>query len=74
MLNLRGFGGLEICPTCHAPKDELHDCAKARWPLRTGPETEAILKLAEELGGGEGEALLKKNGLRPVKVHFVLRY
>ena len=27
MAAIRGFGGLEPCPTCHAPHDQLHDCS-----------------------------------------------
>ena len=68
MGNIRGFGGLEPCPICHVPKDELHDCGKARWPLRTGVESQKIIDQARKLKGAKGEALLKKNGLRPIDV------
>lgn len=66
MGNNRGVGCKEPCPTCHAPDDELHDCGEARWPLRTGIESQEIINQAQKLSATEGEALLKKNGLRPI--------
>jgi hypothetical protein len=68
MSNTRGFRGLQPCPICHVPKDELHDCGKARWPLRTGIGTEKIFKDARKLGPAKGEELLKENGLRLIDV------
>jgi hypothetical protein len=64
----RGIGCKQPCPTCHAPDNELHDCGKARWPLRTGIETQGIIDHALQLSATEGEALLKANGLRPIEV------
>ena len=72
MAGIRGFGGLEPCPTCHVPHDELHDCGRARWPLRTGVETQATLELARKLKAGPAEKLLKKNGLRLIDVCSIL--
>ena len=68
MSNTRGFRGLQPCPVCHVPKNELHDCGKARWPLRTGIGTQKILEDAQKLGAVRGEELLKQNGLRLVNV------
>jgi hypothetical protein len=68
MGNNRGVGCLEPCPTCHVPKDELHDCGKARWLLRTGIESQAIVDQARKLPATKAEELLKKNGLRPIDV------
>ena len=68
MAGIRGIGGLEPCPTCHVPHDELHDCSRARWPLRTGLETQKIVQHARKLKAGPAEKLLKANGLRPIDV------
>ena len=68
MSNTRGFGSLQPCPVCHVPKDELHDCGKARWPLRTGIGTQKIFEDARKLGLVKGEELLKINGLRLIDV------
>ena len=68
MSNTRGFGGLQPCPVCHVPKDELHDCGKDRWPLRTGIGTQKIFEDARKLGLVKGEELLKINGLRLIDV------
>ena len=46
----------------------MHDCRKARWPLRTGIGTQKILEDARKLGAVKGEALLKQNGLRLIDV------
>jgi len=69
MANIRGFGGLQPCPICHVPKDELHDCGKARWPLQSGIGTQKILENARKLGAIKGEELLKQNGLRLIDVY-----
>jgi hypothetical protein len=68
MANTRGYKGLQPCPICHVPKDEMHDCGKARWPLRTGVETQKIIADARRLGKVKGEELLKQNGLRLIDV------
>lgn len=68
MSNTRGFRGLQPCPICHVPKDELHDCGNARWPLRTGIGTQKIFEDARKLGPAKGEELLKENGLRLIDV------
>jgi len=68
MGNNRGVGCKKLCPTCHVPEDELHDCGEAWWPLRTGTKTQQIIDQSWELTATEGEALLKKNGLRPIDV------
>ena len=68
MGNICGVGSLEPCPICHVPKDKLHDCGKAQWPLRTGIETQRIIEQARKLRSGDAEELLKKNGLRPIDV------
>jgi len=60
MAGIRGYGCLEPCPTCHVPHDEQHDCGKARWPFRTGVETQKTLESAQELSAGGAEELLKK--------------
>ena len=72
MGNNCGIGALEPCPVCHVPKDQLCDCAKARWPMRTGIETQDIIDQARKLTAAKGEELLKKNGLRPIDVCFNL--
>ena len=63
----RGFMGLQPCPVCHVPKDELHDCGKS-WPLRTGLEMQNIIAKSKALTAAAGEQLLKSNGLRPIDV------
>jgi hypothetical protein len=63
----RGFMGLQPCPVCHVPKNELHDCGKS-WPLRTGLETQNIIAESKALTAAAGEQLLKSNGLRPIDV------
>jgi hypothetical protein len=68
----RGIGCKEPCPVCHVPDNELHDCGKARWPLRTGIETQEIIDSARQLSATDGEALLKANGLRPIEACFNL--
>jgi hypothetical protein len=63
----RGYMGLQPCPVCHVPEDQLHDCVKS-WPRRTGPETQKIIADAKALNATQGEDLLKANGIRPVDV------
>jgi hypothetical protein len=65
----RGFMGLQPCPVCHVPKDQLHDCAKS-WPCRTGLETQKLVAEARKLNAAQGEEILKANGIRPVDVSF----
>ena len=62
-----GFMGLQPCPVCHVPKDQLHDCAKS-WPLRTGRETQKLITDAQALNAAQGEEILKAYGIRPVDV------
>ena len=62
-----GFMGLQPCPVCHVPKDQLHDCAKS-WPRRTGLETQKLIADARALNAAQGEEILKANGIRPVDV------
>jgi hypothetical protein len=68
MAGIHGFGGLEPCPICHVPHNELCDCASARWPLRTGHETLNIVEQARKLKAADAEDLLKRNGLRLINV------
>jgi hypothetical protein len=63
-----GVGCKQPCPVCHVPDVELHDCRKARWPLRTGIEIQGIIDQAHQLSATEGEELLKANGLRPIEL------
>ena len=63
----RGFMGLQPCPVCHVPKNELHDFGKS-WPLRTGLETQKIIAESKALPAAAGEQLLKSNGLRSIDV------
>jgi len=63
----RGFLGLQPCPICHVPKDQLHDCTKS-WPRRTGSETQKLVADARALNATQGEELLKVNGIRLVDV------
>ena len=65
----RGFLGLQPCPVCHAPKDQLHDCANC-WPYRTGLETQKLIADARALNAKRGEEILKANGIRPVDVSY----
>ena len=67
----RGFMGLQPCPVCHVPKDQLHDFGKS-WALRNGLETQKIVAQSKTLGETEGEQLLKSNSLRPINVHQFL--
>ena len=68
-----GFLGLQPCPVCHAPKDQLHDCANY-WSYRTGLETQKLIADAQALNAKQGEEILKANGIRPVDVsYFFLR-
>ena len=69
MAAIRGFGGLEPCPTCHAAHDQLHDCSQAWWPLQMGIETQKIIHCAQKLKASQAEKLLKKNGLRLIDVY-----
>ncbi len=64
----RGNNCDEPCPICHVPISKLHDCGRAQWALQTGPETQGIIDKARKLKATESEALLKKNGLRPIDV------
>jgi hypothetical protein len=66
----RGFMGLQPCPVCHVPKTQLHDISKS-WPLRTGLETQKIIAQSKTLKAGEGEQLLKSNGLRAIDVRHL---
>jgi hypothetical protein len=63
----RGFKGLQPCPICHVPKDELHNFGES-WPLRTGCETEEILTKVRTLNAKNREENLKANGICPVAV------
>lgn len=63
----RGFMGLQPCPVCHVPKNQLHDFAKS-WPRRTGVETQNLIADARTLNAALGEEILKANGIRPVDV------
>ena len=67
----RGFMGLQPCPICHVPKDQLHDCAKS-WPCRTGLETQKLITDAQALNATQGEEILKANGIRPIDVSCYL--
>ena len=44
----RGYLGLQLCPVCHVPKDQLHDCANC-WQYRTGLETQKLIANARAL-------------------------
>jgi hypothetical protein len=66
-----GFMGLQPCPVCHVPKNQLHDFGKS-WALRTGVETQKIIAESKALNAAEGEHLLKSNGLRPIDVRQFL--
>ncbi|KAF8961518.1 hypothetical protein BDZ97DRAFT_1921202 [Flammula alnicola] len=66
----RGYMGLQPCPICHIPKDQLHDCGKS-WPLRTGLETQKIIAESRACNASEGEELLKANGLRAIDNAFM---
>ncbi|KAH9476946.1 hypothetical protein JR316_0010862 [Psilocybe cubensis] len=67
----RGKDALEPCPVCHVPNSELHNCGVFDWPLRTGIETAEIVAKAQTLNVTQGEALLKKNGIRPIENAFM---
>jgi hypothetical protein len=64
----RGFMGLQPCPVCHVPKNQLHDFGNSSWALRTGLETQKIIAESRALNAAAGEQLLKSNGLRPIDV------
>jgi hypothetical protein len=65
----RGSMGLQPCPVCHVPKDQLHDCTKS-WPYRTGLETQKLVADARALNKAWGEEILKANGIQPVDVSY----
>ena len=65
----RGYLGLQPCPVCHVPKDQLHDCTNC-WQYRTGLETQKLIANARALNAKQGEEILKANGIRPVDVSY----
>jgi hypothetical protein len=74
MALIRGFNGLQPCPVCHVPKNQLHDFGQS-WRPRTGLETQKIIADSKKLRAVAGEELLKSNGLRPIDVcQFLIEF
>ncbi|KAJ6611518.1 hypothetical protein B0H10DRAFT_2165819 [Mycena sp. CBHHK59/15] len=72
MALIRGLQGLYPCPMCFVPWNEQSDLSQAtEHPLRTGAQSERILKVARtKRTVAEREEMLKDNGLRDVENVF----
>lgn len=72
---IRGGTSRHPCPTCLIKKDDImahlpQDADKCT--LRTNTAMRDVYNRAREIGGSNGEALLKENGLREVEVRYLL--
>jgi hypothetical protein len=65
----RGYKGLQPCPKCHVPSNELHNL-RGSWPLRTSIETQQLIQIGRSMNASGREALLKANGIRDVDVCY----
>ncbi len=72
---IRGGTSRHPCPTCLIKKDDI----LSRLPqeadecvLRTNTSMRDVYTRAHAMGGSNGEALLKENGLREVEVRYLL--